>query len=444
MMTAGPLRWLAHNVGALLLAFGLAIVVWVSAVNTSDPTEEHTLRPVALERVSQDVNLILTGKTPEDVSLNLRMPRSVWTQVLASPGVVHTWIDLSGLGPGEHSLPVKARIDLNPVRVMLVDPAEVKVVLETLSTKIIPITLTVTGDPALGYQKGAPTIDVVEARISGPQSAVTKVAQVRARIDINAASQTATTLAPLEVVDADGEPIVGVTITPRVISITQPISLLGGFKNVAVNVLTSGQAASGYRIASIYTVPPNVTISSTNPQLINEIPGFVETLPVSLNGLREDADIRVSLNLPRGVTLVGEQSVLVHVGIAAIEGSLTISVPVETHTLSPNLRATISPLTVDLIVSGPLPTLATLTPASFRAVVEVAGLTPGVYQLSVVIDLTPDQVRVEAVLPRTVEVTMMIAPTATLTPLFTLTPTRTSTPTRTPTPTPAPSRTPTP
>jgi nucleotide-binding universal stress UspA family protein len=37
------LRWLAKNLGMLLTAFVLAIIVWVSAVVASDPNEENVL-----------------------------------------------------------------------------------------------------------------------------------------------------------------------------------------------------------------------------------------------------------------------------------------------------------------------------------------------------------------------------------------------------------------
>ena len=90
---------------------------------------------------------------------------------------------------------------------------------------------------------------------------------------------------------------------------------------------------------------------------------------------------------------------------------------------------------MDVIVSGPLPVLDTLTSASFRAVVDLTGLEAGTYQLNPKMDLVPDQVSVQSFLPETVEVTITTAPTPTPTGLAPTTPTSPAAHTPTPTPT---------
>jgi len=142
---------------------------------------------------------------------------------------------------------------------------------------------------------------------------------------------------------------------------------------------------------------------------------------------------------------------LVQVGVAPIEGSLTVNLPVETLGLPPNLAALISPATVDVILTGPLPVLDTLTAGSFRVVVNLTGLEQGIYQIKPVIDLAPDQINVVSILPETVEVTIAPAPTSTptltpgrSTPVPINPPTSTPTPRPTPIPTFPPTRTPTP
>ena len=54
--------------------------------------------------------------------------------------------------------------------------------------------------------------------------------------------------------------------------------------------------------------------------------------------------------------------------MAAIEGSLTLTVPVEVIGLSPDLQAIVSPITVDIIVAGPLIILDELSPEDFLVV----------------------------------------------------------------------------
>jgi YbbR domain-containing protein len=326
---------------------------------------------------------------------------------------------------GEQAVPVKVKWDLSPVRLVQVEPQEVEISLEQIVSEKFTVQVNIDGDPPLGYKRGEPTHEPAEVTVSGPESIVTRVASVHATLNIGGANESVKSTLPLETADENGNPVNGVTITPRTVTVTQPITLQGGYKNVVVKVVTTGQVATGYRLTNISVSPPNVTVFSTNPDLVNELPGYVETLPLDLTGLNDDIDIRMALNLPSDVSLVGEQSVLVQVGVAAIEGSLTVSLPVETLGLPPDLQASISPAGVDVIVSGPLPILDGLTPASFRAVIDVTGLAPGDYQLSPVVDLAPDAVRVQTVLPETVEVVIAPAPTpapATLTPTVTAQP----------------------
>ena len=115
---------------------------------------------------------------------------------------------------------------------------------------------------------------------------------------------------------------------------------------MAVKLLATGQVASGYRLTSITVNPPTVTVFSSDPKLVNQLPGFVETKPVDLNGLTDDSEFNVELDLPEGISLVSEPGVLVQIDIAPIEGNLKLTIPVEVLGLSPEFAAQISPLSL--------------------------------------------------------------------------------------------------
>jgi YbbR domain-containing protein len=427
-MTYRPLRWLAANLGTMLLALLLAVTVWVIAVISADPNVQDNTRATLLEVIGQDPDLLLVSDIPTTAQVSLEAPTSIWTQLNSNPGLVTTWIDLSGLGAGQHILPVKSRVDLSPVRYLGIDPAQVTVVLEPLSVEDVPVDLNVTGEPPLGYRAQAPTINPQTITLSGPKSAIDQVATVSAQLDISGSSQSVTRTVPVQVLDDNGAPVAGLTVSPRTVSVSQPIILLGGYKNLAVKVVTSGQVANGYRLTNLSVTPPNVTVFSDDLSLINSLPGYVETLPVDLNALTDDIEVNAGLTLPGGVTLVSEPSVLVQIGVAAIEGSLTLTLPVETLGLTPTLAASISPPTVDVIIQGPLPILETLTPASFRVVVDLTGLPAGIHQITPVVDLVPDQVTVQAILPNMVEIAIFPATSITPSPGVTATPAAQPTP----------------
>jgi YbbR domain-containing protein len=214
-------------------------------------------------------------------------------------------------------------------------------------------------------------------------------------------------------VDQQGEAVSGVNITPTEVSVTQPIFLQGGYRNVIVRVETVGQPADGYKLTNITVSPLNVVVFSSDPQLVNDLPGYVETEPVDLSGAIDDIDTYVSIVVPEGVSMVGNQFVLVQVSIAAIEGTLNMSLPVLPIGLLPIQAALISPETVDVILSGPVPILDAMTPEDVRVFVDVSDLELGIYQLEPQVEIIPDRVIVESVVPSTVEVEIIVAPTPT-------------------------------
>jgi hypothetical protein len=80
------LRWLGGNFRTFLLALTLAVVVWISAVNSSDPDLTQLYpRPIPLEVVGQDPGLVQAGEIPDEIQLTLRAPESVWEALAADP-----------------------------------------------------------------------------------------------------------------------------------------------------------------------------------------------------------------------------------------------------------------------------------------------------------------------------------------------------------------------
>jgi len=425
------LRWLGRNLSALFLAFILALVVWISAVLSTDPNQERVYpRAIELAIVGQDAAYLQIETIPTQVHLTLNAPSSIWDQLESNPNAIRAWIDLSGLSKGEHILEVKTQISQRLVQIIKVEPAEVKIVLEPRMSQTSRVEMDITGEPALGYRKGTALSEPAQVILSGPESLVMKVVETRISLDIRGVTDSVRKSVSVVALDENGEAVEGISITPPSVTVSQPVSLQGGYRNVVVKVVTTGQIAEGYWLTNVSVSPPNVTVFSTNPSRVNELPGYVETNPMDLSGLNDDVDIRSTLNLPEGVTLAGEESVLVRLSIAALEGSLPITLPLDVIGLPPELYAEVSPASVDLLITGPLPIINNINPAGIRVTVNLAGLEPGIYQLAPVVDLLPREVSVGSILPENVEVTISTTPppTATIGPGGQATPTPTNTP----------------
>jgi len=410
------LNWIARNLGLLILALIIGLVIWFTAQYTNDPNEENTTRPIKLQIHGIDPNYIIVNDFPQDVRVTLQAPSSIWKQIDENPKLIQPIIDLSELGPGVHTLKIKPNIDreLSPIQLVSLDPDEVQIELEELITKQFPIDPKINGDPQLGYEQGELTLKPENVTITGPLSDVNQVKSVQINYDISGVSETQNSSLTVEVLDENGDTINGISISPDETTINLPISLLGGFKNVVVKVDTTGQIADGYRLTNLAVSPPTITVFSEDPRILDRLPGFVDTLPVDLSNLSDDSESSVGLRLPEGVTAVRNPDVLVQISIASIESSETFSVPVLITGLSPDFDAYIAPELVDVIVAGPINILESLETADVRVLLDLEGLPAGsLYQLTPEVDIIPDQLRAQTTLPETIEVEILLAPTPT-------------------------------
>jgi len=419
------MRSLGTNLRTLLWALILALAVWVAAVTAADPDEVHTLQnPVKLELVGQDPSLIISGDYPQQVDVTLRAPSSVWERINADPASVRAILDLSGLSSGQHTVNIQIQVSERPVRLIAASPSSVMLTLEPIANRTLKINLGVSGQPSIGFQAGSPIIDPLEIKISGAESLVNKVAQAHIAVNLDGLRENVDRSLAVELLDENGQQIInGISLLPETVHVTIPISQQGGYRDLAVKVVVHGQVASGYRLANISVYPPVVTVYSGDPSVVNALPGIVETEPLDLQNANNDINTRLQLNLPAGVSVIGDQTVLIQAGISPIESSLTLSTePVDVTGLPADLSAQVLPSTVDVIVSGPLPLLDTLTRQDVHVSVDVTGLTVGTHQLTPKVEILIADVSVESILPGTIEVTLSPS-NAPATPTITPTPT---------------------
>ncbi|HOD06182.1 MAG TPA: CdaR family protein [Anaerolineaceae bacterium] len=413
------LRRAIKTLPTLLTAFLLALVLWIYAVTSTDPTESGTFgTPIPIEIIGQDPALIRMGELPTTLTLKLSAPRSIWGDLNNQPSLIRAIVDLSGLEAGTHVLPVQVQIGARPAQIESYTPATVEITLENLMTRTLPVNLAIQGEPAVGYQAETPALSNDSVTITGPEALVNQVDQVQAVLDVNLLQQSIVRTIPLKAVDATQSPVTGITLSPSEITVTQEITQRFGYRSVVVNVVVSGQVAQGYRLTNISVFPPAVTVFSADPSIVDSLPGYVQTEALDLTNATDDLDMFLDLSLPDGLSVVGgQETVLVRVGIAAIESSAAYSnMTVEVVGLSSTLKAAIAPEQVTVIVAGPLPMLDQLTIDGIRVMVDVTGLTAGTYQLTPNVEIAIQNLRVESILPETVEVVISSALSPTPTP----------------------------
>ncbi len=399
---------ITRHIPTFLLALALSIAVWILAITAADPAEVRAFPyPISVEIIGQDPTFLLTNEPAKTLTLNLRAPRSVWTNLISDHSSVKALVDLSGLSAGPHTIPVQIQVMQRPVEIVSYAPSSVDVTLEPLLNRSLPITLTLRGDPAVGFRAETPELNKTTTTVSGPESRVKRVQEVRAILDHSQAHEDIEQSVNLLALDNNELPVSGVTLNPDRVVVKEKIIQRGGYRNVVVKVATSGNLANGYRLTNISAYPPSVTVFSTDPKVVDSLPGYVETAPISLSGLKDDREIRISLNLPPGISIVGDQTVNVQVGVSTVESSVTLNgMRVEIVGGTQGLEASVSPEYVDVIISGPIPLLDSLKASDVRVYVNIADDPEGTYQRIPLVEVKIPELQVQSILPGSIEVTI--------------------------------------
>lgn len=419
----------------MVLALTLAIIVWAVATNEENPSVQRGFpESIPIEVLNKPENMIVLGNVTDRVRLIVQAPQSSWNNLSSSS--FQAWVDLKGLSADIHDVKVRVKCSDRAVKIVGWQPTQITIRLEEAKEKELEITPNVMDEPPLGHIYRTPSVVPDKARVSGPVSAVDQVTMVAADVYLRGAKTDVEKWVTLVARNAQGETVGEVGIEPPKAKVQVSIEQRVGYKDVSVRVILKGQVASGYRISNVSVDPSIVTVVG-RPWDIANIPGYLATMPIDVEGADADVVARVPLALPEGVSLLGEQqSIVVTVSVTALESGLTMRRRLTIEGLALGLKATPSPAAVDVILAGPMPQIDALKPGDVQVILDLSGLDVGVHKVNPRV-VAPQGIRAESILPETVEVHITSIPTPTSTPtstaMFTDTPTLTATPADKPT-----------
>jgi len=394
-------RWLVNNVSLMVLAVLMAFLVWVVASLQQDPIVENTLSaPVVIVSPPND-QTILASTLPASVTVRMRAPQSTFDALGA--GSVQVPVDLSQLGAGEHVVKLELVVRASPAMVLSWRPVTASVTIAEVISTSVPVRVVLEGVPAIGYRAQPPLADPEQVLVTGARQIIEQLERLEVKVNIEGARSTVEQTARPMARSRDGATITNIVLSPTVVAVRVPLEQLSNFKDLAVRVRPVGQPAEGYAITSISVSPQVVTVFGPR-EAIQQLPGFIDTLEVSVSGATQDVEQRVGLNVPPNISPIGDNmTVLVRVRIEPQQGARTVSRRPIIVGIGDGLTAKVSPLTVDIVLAGPQPTLNRLTLDNVRVEVDITGLEVGVHQLTPKVTV-PEDVSVQSVVPSTVQV----------------------------------------
>jgi YbbR domain-containing protein len=339
-------------------------------------------------------------------------------------------VDWKGLGEGVHPVPVKVICSDPTVTIQGTQPETLYVQLERILRQAVEVKVELQDrdQVPLGYAVDPPEVNPSFVMVEGPATAVGRVASLVASVSL-AGQRTAVerTVAP-RAVDEAGKAVPGLTITTTVqvkLNVQQKLN----YREVTVRARTKGHPARGYFVSAVNVDPSTFTVVGP-PATIAAMSGLVSVRgEVDLTGVTRLVAERMTLDLPEGVSVLTETQgeapkVLVTVEVDAVKGGTTVEIPLKTKKLREGLVAKLSVPAVDAIITGPSVLLDDLQIELLDAYVDLTGLITGTHLITPTVDVLVSRnpklgdLAVTDISPKSVEVTISVAPPLTPTPFF--------------------------
>jgi YbbR domain-containing protein len=393
-------RWFANNVGLMVLAVLLAFAVWLVSAWQEDPiTEEVVTGRVVVAGLDPSTTL-LSSSLPSTITARIRAPRSV-LQALASGGI-KVDVNLAELSEGDHVITLTPLLNLEPALLLSSQPATSSVTIQKLISRTLPVVLKLEGSTALGFRRLPPTITPSQVIITASQQAISQVVQVSGNLFVEGARADVAQTVRIFPRDADGSIVSNVTMETGSVAVSVTVEQLSNYKDMAVKVEREGQPAQGYAVTGISSDPPIVTVFGAR-DVITALQGFIQTQPVSIANRTSDVSELVSLNVPPNVSLLSGLQVSVTIKIEPIQGAQTVASNIEVIGLTKGITATLSPPTVDIVLTGSLPRLNSLKEGDVRVIIDANDLKAGINVIEPQV-ITPEGITVQSVQPATIQV----------------------------------------
>jgi YbbR domain-containing protein len=398
-------RMMTHDFPLKAAAVVIAAVFWVAITQNAPPRVVAVAFDgrVPVERPENPAGYVVRGSLG-DVGVTLRGLPGVADRVALSD--LHATLDVKSLALGR-SEPQDARVTVTVakegVEVVNWSPPTVSVRVERLTSRTVLVQPRFANEPPTGTRAGDAAVSPTEVRVSGPESDIARIAAVLGTVRFGDGQTDIETSTPAIPVDAAGVPIDGLQLDPGVVVVTVPVLPIATTRTVPVVFTLRGAVAPGYWVVGVAMDPFAVTVRGEEKVLSTL--DRIETLPIDVGDLSATKTLKVGLSMPSDVALLRPTDVTVTVTVQALTGTRLFNLAVVVTGLAANQTAELDVTNVGVLLAGPVPTLAALTPDQIVVSVDAAGRANGTYTLDVSVR-APGGVTVQTVQPARVTATV--------------------------------------
>jgi YbbR domain-containing protein len=189
------LKTITENWVLKLLSLVLALILWFFVMGEQKLERSYA---VSLELKNIPSGMMVANEIPSHIEVRIAGPRTLLMNLQTKD--IGISVDLKDLQPGLTTLKrLEERLDLpGPLKVTRLSPSYVDIKLERIKARLVPVEVTVTGEPAAGYRVGRIRVKPEKVMVEGAESEVGGVGTVPTEVvDIAGASADIVATVPL-------------------------------------------------------------------------------------------------------------------------------------------------------------------------------------------------------------------------------------------------------
>jgi YbbR domain-containing protein len=295
------------RIGLKVISIVLAVLLWIYIGNQGGTSTRQDTVVTELQYLNLGEGLSIE-KAPKTINVTL------WG-AYSERGTISAYVDLAGLKPGTHRLPVK----LEAVRGAMftrANPKEVEVVLTRLQERELRVDYQITTNPPPGYELLDLAITPDKCIISGEVSILSQVNRIVCPVNLGNVRGVQSYRLRLQARDANGNEIRdGLRIIPDTVLVHAVVSPKTFSKSLDVKPILKGNVAEGYRVREVIVEPVQVGVISQ--QKIPDEQKQINTAEIDISGRKQSFSQEVAVQAAENVKVYPSR-VLVEVSIEKI------------------------------------------------------------------------------------------------------------------------------
>lgn len=337
-------RPLVRKLGYLFISLLIATTLWGYVLMSENPDRMKHVSDVPLkfeggsEADLRSRGFVVLGESQNllpDVTVTVKTKLNDLPSFGNSAGgeIVSASVSLQGINaPGEYECDVIASTTIGTV--YSVEPRTVKITVDELVTRTIPITCAVTGDLPAGYWNGDVQLAATSIDITGPRSSISNIVRANCVLNLDGRTESVNEAFELTLIDSSGQIAAASSIVGTLPSVIVRMDIKPQYDIVLQTLIETTGRDDNYEAS--YTVKPSVLSIVASQDVIDKIKLALESVdrttiyvdPIDISDMQPGETRlfeRSVLGLPSNIQLLTENNFTVSVQLEEATISRTFS-----------------------------------------------------------------------------------------------------------------------